>query len=273
MVIFISYQRADTLFAAHAVGYAVRNAGHQVFVDTGSINGGELFPQAISNAIAQSNIMFALIGPGFDFSRLYEDNNVVAFEWRRAQFHGVAVVPILVDGGKMPLDDGLPAKLRWFTKRNAYLLRRESLSTDISKLIEDIPVLAKEPKHAARVLWVDDNPANNEFERKALRPHGIIFDNVVSTSEALDQMNNESYDLIITDLSRTDSSDGSRTAGANFLTQATVVKGPPVIVYAGYWVEKQKPELIKLGASEATSSCQQLFDSVLGLLGRGDLPE
>lgn len=38
---FISYQRSDTLYAVHALGYALRLAGHEAFVDTDSIGGGE----------------------------------------------------------------------------------------------------------------------------------------------------------------------------------------------------------------------------------------
>jgi hypothetical protein len=110
----------------------------------------------------------------------------------------VAVVPVLVDGGRIPSDAKLPDELRWFTKRNAYSLRRESFSDDVSALVKAIPVLATIPRRAARVLWVDDRPSNNEFERKNLRPHGIVFENVVSTAEAVEQLANEHYDLVIT---------------------------------------------------------------------------
>lgn len=269
MIVFISYQRSDTLFAAHAVGYAIRGGGHKVFVDTGSIGGGEIFPEVISNAIAESNVMLALVGPNFDFSRLQEENNVVAFEWRRALFHGIAVIPVLVDGGVMSSDNDLPVKLRWFAKRNAYFLHRVSLSSDIQLLINDLPLLRKMPRRSARVLWVDDRPANNEFERKALRPYGIVFDNVVSTDEAIAQLINESYDLIITDFSRVYSSERSRVAGTSLLEHPAVVKGSsPVIVYAGNWVMRQRNKLLQLGASEVTADRQQLISSVVELLGR-----
>lgn len=272
MVVFVSYQRADTLFAAHAIGYAMRGAGHEAFVDTGSIGGGDLYPQVISKAVSNTNVMLALIGPSFDFARLHEATSVVAYEWHRAQFHGAAVVPVLVDGGRIPSDAELPAELRWFTKRNAYSLRRESFSDDISALVNAISVLATKPRRAARVLWVDDRPSNNEFERKTLRPHGIVFDNVVSTAEAVEQLANESYDLVITDLGRAHSSDRSQTAGASFLNYPAVTQGgPPVIVYASQWGVRQKDELLRLGASEVTASRQQLIDSVLGVLGR--IPE
>ena len=159
MVVFVSYQRADTIFAAHAIGYALRGAGHEAFVDTGSIGGGDFYPQVISKAVSSTNVMLALIGPSFDFASLHEATSVVAYEWRRAQFHGAAVVPILVEDGRIPSADELPAELRWFTKRNAYSLRRESFSDDVSALINAIPVLSTMPRRAARVLWVDDRTA------------------------------------------------------------------------------------------------------------------
>jgi len=269
VIVFVSYQRADTLFAAHAVGYALRGAGHEAFIDTGSIGGGENYPQVISNAVSSANVMVALIGPSFQCARLHEPRSVVAFEWRRAQFHGVPVVPVLVDGGAVPGDADLPAELRWFTKRNAYTLRRESFSDDVAAFVEAIPLLGATPRRAARVLWVDDKPANNEIERRTLRPHGIVFDNVVSTAEAIEQLENESYDLVITDLGRAHSSDRSQMAGADFLAHPVVSRGgPPVIVYASAWAVRKRTELMRLGAAEVTADRTQLIDTVLGVLGR-----
>jgi len=129
MNVFVSYQRADTAMAAHALFYALRLEGHRAYIDTGDIGVGQLYRQVISDAIAKSNLVLALIGPAFDPGRLGEPTSVVAFEWQRARFHGAAVVPLLVDGGAMPRDDQLPAQLRWFTRRNAMSLRRASFST------------------------------------------------------------------------------------------------------------------------------------------------
>lgn len=269
MNVFISYQRADTALAAHALGYAARLAGHKPFVDTGSIGVGELYRQVIANEVAASHLMLALIGAAFDLRRLHEPVSVVTFEWQRARFHGIAVVPVLVDSTKMPADEQMPTQLRWFTRRNALALRRASLSADIDACIAAIPTLAATPRRAARVLWVDDRPANNEYERKWLRPHGIVFDCVVSTEEALEQLTNESYDLVITDLGRQGSSDQSASAGAKFLEQPIVRDGgPPVLVYAGTWAVAQKSELIRLGAFDVTASREQMFLTVLEILGR-----
>jgi CheY-like chemotaxis protein len=267
--VFLSYQRSDTLFAAHALGYALRLAGNEAFVDTGSIGGGELYPQKISKAISRANVVLALIGPKFEVKNLHEPTSVVAFEWRYAQYHGSAVVPVLIENAAMPKENDLPRELRWIVKRNAYALRPSSLEPDIDAVVKDIPVMAVEPRRVARVLWVDDKPANNEFERAKLRPFGIVFDSVVSTHEAVAQLALESYDLVITDLGRQNSSDRSATAGTAFLEHPSVKKvGPPVIVYAGTWAVAQRDELVRLGASDVMASREQLINTVLRMLGR-----
>jgi CheY-like chemotaxis protein len=273
MIVFVSYQRSDTSFAALALSHAARAAGHEVFLDTGSIGAGEAFRLAIVNAIERSNLLLALIGPGFDAARLHEPSSVVAFEWQRARFHGIAAVPVLVDDAGMPADAALPPGLRWFTRHNALALRRASSSADLDALVGAIPALARAPRRAARVLWIDDRPANNELERKLLRPHGIVFDNVVSTDEALQQLAMESYDLVITDLGREGSSDRSATAGAAFLDQPVVREGgPPVIVYAGRWAAAQRDALVQRGALDVMASREQLLASVLDVLGRAPPP-
>ena len=200
MNVFVSYQRADTAMAAHAVFYALRLAGHEAYIDTGDIGAGQFYRQVIANAISGSHLLLALIGPAFDVGRLCEPTSVVTFEWQRARFHDTAVVPVLVDGGSMPHDDQLPPQLRWFSGRNAIALRRACFAADVAACISALPAIAALPRRAARVLWVDDRPANNEYERKLLREHGIVFDNVVSTTEAIEQLGNEAYDLVITDL-------------------------------------------------------------------------
>lgn len=273
MNVFVSYQRADTALAAHALGYALRLAGHQAFVDTGSIGAGERYRQVIANAVAQSNVMLVLIGPNFNAQRLHEPASVITFEWQRARFHGIAVAPVLVEDAKLPADEALPMQLRWLRRHNVLALRRDSLSADIDACVAAVPTLSTTPRRAARVLWVDDRPSNNEKERKFLRPHGIVFDCVVSTAEALEQLANESYDLVITDLGREHSSDQSVTAGAAFLDQPILRKGgPPVIVYAGTWAVLQRDELLRRGALDVMANREHLYGKVLEILGRGAAP-
>lgn len=268
-MVFVSYRREDTLLAAHAVGFALRAAGHRAFVDTGSIGGGESFRQVISEALAAANAMVLLIGKSFEAERLHQPDSAVAFELRRARFHRVALIPVLVDGAKMPEETALPAELRWFVKNNAVPLRAASFSQDVDALMARIPLVATKPRRSARVLWVDDQPANNEIERRELRPHGIVFDNVVSTAEALDQLANESYDLVITDLGRAHSLDHSQIAGKVLLEHPAVRNGgPPVIVYGNRMALAAREELRTLGAVEVKADRRGLIDTVLQTLGR-----
>ena len=269
MRVFVSYQRRDALWPAHLLGYALRAAGHEAFVDTGDIDGGAPFREVIAQSIAQANVVVALVGERFDTARLHEPANVIAFEWLRARFHGLPVVPALVDRQGMPADGDLPAPLRWFTRANAWPLRSATLGPDVDALVAGLPRLAVSPRQAARVLWVDDKPANNEHERAALRPHGLVFDNVVSTQEALAQMAFAPYDLVITDLGRSGSSDRSSQAGHHFLAQPALRDGgPPVVVYGNLAARIRARALREQGAAAVCTTPDELIREVLALLGR-----
>lgn len=270
--VFVSYQRRDALWPAHLVGSALDAAGHQAFVDTGSIDGGATFRDTIAQAIAGAQVLVAMVGPQFDAARLHEPGSVVAFEWQRARFHGVPVVPVLVDRAGLPPDDELPAALQWFGRRNAWPLRSATLRPDLDALVAGLPLLAGTPRPAARVLWVDDQPANNERERARLRGQGLVFDNVVSSREASEQLDDQSYDLVITDLGRARSSDRSPAAGTDFLARRQGRALPPVVVYGGLSALLQREELLALGAAAVCADPEALEQAVLALLGRGPEP-
>ena len=135
--IFVSYQRADTALAAHALGYALRLGGHDAFVDTGSIGVGELYRQVIANAVSTSHLMFALIGPAFDARRLARAHQrrvlrVAArpLSWRRRGAGASWTAPAMPTA--MPTDEQLPPALRWLTRRNALALRLGSVQPPTS---------------------------------------------------------------------------------------------------------------------------------------------
>jgi len=170
----------------------------------------------------------------------------------------------------MPAEKSLPADLRWFCKRSASMLSGPLLGQQIDALVAAVPQLASRPRGAARVLWVDDKPANNEYERSLLRPKGLVFDNVVSTTEAIEQLVTSTYDLVITDLGRRWSSDRSLDAGRNLLSHPAITNGgPPVIVYAGRGAAAQEKQLRDLGAFGVSHDREHLLDLVNQALGRG----
>jgi CheY-like chemotaxis protein len=267
--VFLSYRRRDSAFAAQALRYALRSAGHEVFIDTGTIAAGEAFREAIRASLERSELVLSVVGRGFAAERLHEPLDVVAFELRQARFLGCAVHAVLVDGAPMPAEQDLPVDLRWFCKRSASTLDGTALGAQIDALVAEVPRLGARPRGAPRVLWVDDNPANNEYERSLLRRDGIVFDNVVSTPEALEQLRMSSYDLVITDLGRRRSSDRSQSAGRALLASPEIAAGgPPVVVYAGLDAVRQEAELRALGAFGVSANREHLLALVRAALGR-----
>ena len=268
MQVFLSYRRSDSAFAAQALRYALRSAGHEVFLDTGSIAAGEAFRAVIRESVERSALVLALVGPRFPVARLHEPLDPVAFEWRQARFVGCMVHAVLLDGAPMLAERDLPVDLRWFAQRSASALGGPGLGEQIDALVAEVPRLASRPRGVARVLWVDDEPANNEVERSLLRGDGIVFDNVVSTAEAIAQLQLSSYDLVITDLGRR-ASDRSRDAGRDLLTDPVIADGgPPVVVYAGRGAVRRAAELTGLGAFGVSRDRGHLLELVRQALGR-----
>lgn len=54
----------------------------------------------------------------------------------------------------------------------------------------------------AQILWVDDNPENNIYEREVLRTLGSNTDIVTSTQQGMVALQSKVYDLVISDMSR-----------------------------------------------------------------------
>src|SRR5262245_23892188 len=56
--------------------------------------------------------------------------------------------------------------------------------------------------HGVRVLWVDDRPNNNVFERRAMQALGHNFEMAQDTTDAIQKLNDGDFDLVISDMSR-----------------------------------------------------------------------
>lgn len=58
-----------------------------------------------------------------------------------------------------------------------------------------------------RILWVDDNPANNRNIMGMFSENEVVFDLAKSTDEAIEKLAKNNYTLIISDMKRADSPD------------------------------------------------------------------
>jgi len=142
--IFISYRRAGTS------GYGGRlqddlqdHFGRdRVFRDIDSIRPGSDFGQSIEDAVARSGIVLALIGSGWlhakdeqGMLRLNDPNDFVRLEIESALKQGIVVVPVLVDGARVPMPSELPASMSQLGRTQGIELSDERWWYDISRLV------------------------------------------------------------------------------------------------------------------------------------------
>jgi hypothetical protein len=79
----------------------------------------------------------------------------------------------------------------------------EKKTKEVVKVVEQL-VTSKTTRQldGATILWVDDRPINNTYERQALKKLGIQFTISKSTEEAIGKLENKQYDTIISDMGR-----------------------------------------------------------------------
>ena len=115
----------------------------------------------------------------------------------------------------------------------------------------------------ARVLWVDDNPSNNVYERRALEALGIQFTLSTSTEDALEKLGSDSYDVIISDMGRPPDNQAGYTLLGELRKHNVLT---PFIIYAGSNRPEHKAEIIKRGGFGTTNNPQELFQLVINAI-------
>ena len=108
----------------------------QVLIDVDAIELGVDFAEEISRAVAACKVLLAIIGPTWltatderGHRRLDDPDDIVRLEIEAALARNVRVIPILVEGAVMPNRQDLPEGLAGLSRRNALLIRHESLVT------------------------------------------------------------------------------------------------------------------------------------------------
>ena len=114
------------------------------------------------------------------------------------------------------------------------------------------------------VLWVDDRPHNNIYERRALEALGVSFVLALSTEEALEKVGQQRFDLIISDMGRpTDA-----LAGYTLLDKLRATgETTPFVIYASSREPEHQAESKRHGAIGCTNRADELLEMVLGALG------
>ncbi len=142
--VFLSYRRDDAEGQAGRL-YDRLNAAFpgRVFRDVSGIDIGVNFAVAIQDAIAASAVFIAVIGRQWmtvanakGEPRLMQPGDYVRLEVATALERHLKVIPVLVDGAKMPDGDSLPAELQELARINAIELTVTDYDHLVERLIE-----------------------------------------------------------------------------------------------------------------------------------------
>jgi CheY-like chemotaxis protein len=110
------------------------------------------------------------------------------------------------------------------------------------------------------ILWVDDRPDNNIYERGAFESMvGVSFTLALSTKEALEILSQKRFAAIISDMGR---KEGPREGYALLDALRSRDDQTPFFIYAGSNAAAHKRETEKHGGQGSTNNPQELFDMV-----------
>lgn len=154
-----------------------------------------------------------------------------------------------------------------FEEINKLLFELSTKSKEISaRQPMEAPTLAPDPENLKdrRILWVDDHPKNIKYPQTILEQAGVKFSLASSTEEAIRQLSEQHFDLIISDMVRAT----NREAGLDLLNELHIRDLPvPVIISASTSSIKRSGErAIELGAKAVTSNSTGLLSEVYRIL-------
>ena len=133
--VFLSYRRSDSAEQTRGIASLL---GHRfrVFHDIHSILPGQDFRYRIVSTLRRCDAAIVIIGPGWVSPRLHEREDVVRAEVRIALNSGALVMPLLVDGAKLPARADLPPDLRSLLDRNAVPFDPQNVDPLIQSVLE-----------------------------------------------------------------------------------------------------------------------------------------
>jgi formylglycine-generating enzyme required for sulfatase activity len=145
--IFINYRRDDSAGHAGRVHDRLERefGANLLFMDVDAIPLGENFIKVLRDEVAKCDVLLALIGPNWlnvrdedGNRRLDNPMDFLRIEIATALQRDIPVIPILLDGAKMPKADQLPQDLEELSVRNGIDIRHVSFHSDMDKVIRGL---------------------------------------------------------------------------------------------------------------------------------------
>jgi len=141
--IFINYRRGDTSSNASRLyeWLGERYGEDQVFMDVDAIEPGLDWARAIESAVGAADLVLAMIGNDWLTElerRSTDEDDFMRYELETALRRDIRVIPVLVEGAKMPRSDELPESLSSLTRRQAFEIRDERFRFDKEELFRRV---------------------------------------------------------------------------------------------------------------------------------------
>lgn len=175
--IFLSYRRQDSSSATGRLADRLEEhfGPQRVFRDYDSIVAGADFADAIRRAIGISTVVLVVVGPRWSDARdeqgrrrLDDPGDFVRLEIESALADEVPVIPVLVEGAKMPPAEALPASLEAFSRCQAVELAESRWRDDADRLIASLQSQFAIESEAAPLTEEGGGGAMSVFSRFAL---------------------------------------------------------------------------------------------------------
>jgi CheY-like chemotaxis protein len=110
------------------------------------------------------------------------------------------------------------------------------------------------------ILWVDDKPENNAYERQAFEAYGLRFTLASSTDEAFQRLSQHKYVAIISDMGRDEGPREGYVLLGRLREQGCKT---PVFFYTATNAREDKDEATRRGGQGYTNNAQDLFQMVM----------
>jgi len=145
--IFISYRHDDSSGYAGRVHDRLQHefGADLVFMDVDAIPLGVNFVKILREEVARCGVLLAVIGPDWldvrddDGNRRLENpNDFVRIEIAAALQRDIPVIPILLNGARIPKADQLPDDLKELASRNGLDVRHASFQSDMERLVRGL---------------------------------------------------------------------------------------------------------------------------------------
>jgi CheY-like chemotaxis protein len=271
--IFVSHTGQDKAFCDALVS-ALRGAGADVWYDEHSLGTGHLL-DVINRELVSRQVFIVVLSKAAFASRWVTQECQWAYALYSREPNRV-ILPVTAQPIE-PSDFNQWLFLESFKRIEGAGGTPLPQSEAIAKLLHTLvltPVQAASANNSSSlprrhdgysVLWVDDQPSNNVFERRTLEGLGIAFTISLGTDDALGKLIQYHYDAIISDMSRPPDNE----AGYRLLEHTRKLSiRTPFIIYAGLATAAFVEDAKRRGAygeADAPSELIRLVKDALGI--------